>query len=249
MNYNMYPCTLNTLEVDIVKSTHALIAGAAGSGKSVLIRRVLRACAAMGYSTVLLDPKGCELKPWRNCINTLAFAEYPDDIIRVLEQCVQTIEDRFHNLPNRCRDYNGPHIWVVVDEYADLVLSRNGKKVQELCQRISQKGRAAGVHLLIATQRPTAKVVDGAVKVNITTRIALHCANRQDSRNILERSGAELLPEKGQCYFLRDSGHIDKRCIPMLTPREEWDCVDFMEAQRYQERYQEPRRKRFAWKR
>ena len=229
--YTTYTANIHLVEDEILSSTHCLIAGASGCGKSVLIRRCLIACAAFGHHVALIDPKGCELRPWAGCANTWGYAEDHASIIYLLQSLVNEMENRLHGMTGFQRMWTGPQLWVFIDEYADLVSYKDKREVKTLVQRLAQKGRAAGIHVLLATQRPTADIIDGAIKVNITTRVALHVATTQDSRNIINTSGAELLPKHGECYMLRDAGEIDYLAVPMLTDEEEIRCVEYMTAQ------------------
>ena len=236
MQYRTYRSYINGLEEKIVGEAHMLIAGASGSGKSVLIRRVLRACCTFGYDMVLIDPKDVELRPWRNCVNCLGYADstMPGSMENLLRWVCDEMDRRYALMANDewCVMWKGPHMWVVVDEYADLLLSsRNKNDIKRLCMRIAQKGRAAGIHLLLATQRPTRDIVDGGIKVNMCARIALHCPTAQDSRNIINYNGAESLPYVGQCYYLEESGEVNRYIVPMMTTEEAKACVDFMASQ------------------
>ena len=97
--------------------------------------------------------------------------------------------------------YQGAEIYVIIDEFADLMTTQKREALPILC-RLAQLGRAAGIHLIVATQRPTRDIINGQIKVNIDSRIALRCPTAQDSRNILNYSGAELLPKYGKGFYL-----------------------------------------------
>lgn len=217
------------LETIIMESVHSMIAGAAGSGKSVLLRRCLVYAASKGYWTALIDPKGAELRPWRDCINTWGYAEYEDEIIALLHSLVELMEHRLHSMEKFQRMYSGPNLWVMIDEYADLVTCRGRNEIKTLVQRLAQKGRAARIHVLLCTQRPTTDIIDGAIKVNISTRCALHVPTARDSRNIINEKGAEMLPIHGSAYLLRDSGKIESYKTAMLSDDLERAVVDYME--------------------
>lgn len=237
--WNTYPTNVNYLEDFLMSSNHVLIAGASGSGKSVLIRRCLIDCAASGYSVALIDPKKLELRPWRDCVNTVGYADEIPSIISLLHLMTDTMDARYRRTPEGQYMSGEPDIWVIIDEYADLVTigtPQQRREIKTLVQRIAQLGRAARIHVLLATQRPTRDIIDGAIKVNITTRLALHCPTAQDSRNIINYSGAELLPIHGQGYLLHDSGQIDLVNVPMIDESEAIRCREFLKAQRPQAR-------------
>lgn len=242
------------LECDLMESVHAMIAGASGSGKSVLLRRCILYACAKGYRLALIDPKGRELLRFKNCVNAWGYAEYEDEIVALLRSLVDEMEKRLHGIPDPFQStYVGEHIWVYIDEYADLMCSASRKEIKTLVQRLAQKGRAALIHVLLCTQRPTRDIIDGAIKVNITTRCALHVPTAQDSRNIINYSGAELLPIYGKAYLLHDSGLIELYNTPMIDEDLERQVVYYMEErQREKEafyRSQRPVEKKSFWKR
>lgn len=217
------------LECDIMESTHAMIAGAAGSGKSVLLRRCLLYAAAKGYETILIDPKKLELKRWKDAINTRAFACTIDSIVQVLRDTCELMDRRYSSVTDPFQTMcDGSTIWVVIEEYADLMCSDRKREIKALVQRLAQLGRAAKIHVLLCTQRPTRDIIDGAIKVNITTRCALHVPTAQDSRNIINENGAEHLPYRGQAYLLLDSGDIDLYNTHMIDEDLEHQVIAYM---------------------
>lgn len=191
---------------NMLSQPHLLIAGATGSGKSQLIHALIYHAFAKHSpeenQLVLIDPKKVELIQYHDLPHTLGYASEPDAIVRLLKNVEQLMDDRYYEMQQaRKRKYDGSHIYVFVDEYADLMVT-NKKKTKPTLLRIAQLGRACNIHLIIATQRPTADIVDGAIKVNMNSRVALRCPTARDSRNIIEVSGAEELPRYGYCYYL-----------------------------------------------
>lgn len=229
----MYPTpsvSAEILEQDIMQSTHCLIAGTTGSGKSNLLRRCLLVASAEGYHTYLIDPKGRELGPWKDAVNTAGYAEYPDEIVALLQKIVDLMETRIHGMTGYQRTFDGTQTWVIVDEYADLV--DTAPQAAKLIKRLAQKGRAAGIHVLLCTQHPSAKVIDGAIKANFPTRVALHVASAIYSRMIIERGGAELLPYRGMAYLMHESGEVDLYKTSLLPEEEEIRVCEYMKEQR-----------------
>ncbi|MBI5968545.1 MAG: DNA translocase FtsK, partial [Deltaproteobacteria bacterium] len=155
---------------------------------------------------------------------------YPSDenILLVLDELIQIMEERF-NLFERgqvkdLRQYNLtrpeplPRVVCICDEYADLILmdSQIGKEVERRIGRIGAKGRAAGVHLILATQRPSKDLVKGVIKANLNARVALKVNERLDSRIILEQAGAETLLGKGDLLF-KDLGPAIRLQSPLIS--------------------------------
>lgn len=230
MQWITYPTKLDRIEYDLTRSKHVLLAGCSGSGKSVLIHRFIRACCGLGYNMVLLDPKHVELHPYAHMANVRAYAEEAPTIIQVLRNVCDDMDNRYRFLLQQGlegRDWKGPHTWIVIEEYADLTTDRAVKaQVEPLVQRIAQLGRAAGYHLMIATQRPTADVITGRIKANLETRVALQCSNKQESRNIVETAGAEDL-RIGQA-IMRQGAQLARYNIPFMTQNEEADLIRYM---------------------
>lgn len=195
---------------NLLKEPHILIAGATGSGKSVLINSLL-ARLLMGSSPataqlILIDPKKVELSSLKKLPHCIGYADDEKTAVIQLDYAVRIMMKRYQEMQkNGLKKHTGAAIYVVIDEYADLIITAK-KAVEPLITRLSQLGRAANIHLIVATQRPTRDIIAGAVRVNLDCKIALHCATAQDSRNILTQSGAERLPRFGQAYILNPDG-------------------------------------------
>ena len=239
--YTNYCTTINGLEHMLVHTRHLLVAGTTGSGKSVLIQRMLIAMAGEGYNVAICDPKKIDYRGWADCINTIAYANTKQGIADLLERMCAKMDQRYASMTTWQTRYEGSEIWIVVDEFSDLMTYQKGDRadralaasIEKSCIRIAQLGRAAGIHLLLATQRPTTDVITGRIKTNLDQRVALHCANAQESRNILEQTGAEDLMV-GECLFRDGTGAITKYIVPMIDKNEERRCAEYMTAQRWQ---------------
>lgn len=231
MKYQTYRTTVSKVELDLCSSTHVLMAGSTGSGKSVLIKRMMRCLCAQGAQLVLIDPKVVELGPWKDMVNVMAYAESSRSALSVLRSVCSMMEQRYKSMGKWETSFAGSPVWVIIDEYADLVTCKEAKEIKTLVQRIAQLGRAAGIHLLLATQRPTTEVIDGKIKVNLTTQVALHVRSAQDSRNVIGITGAEGL-RVGECIVADDFGNLTFYDVPFITPHECRDCVEYMERPR-----------------
>ena len=205
----------------VLDSPHTLIAGATGSGKSVLLNSILFNAlidSPAERKLILIDLKRVELADYKQLPHTLFYADDPQKAVYAVQLARETIERRFVEMQALSRpgqsvkEYTGAHIYVVIDEYADLITTA-GKQVENDLVRISQIGRAARVHLIVCTQRPTREIITGRIKVNLDTRIALRTATAQDSRNIIDKGGAELLPRYGYALFSQ-YGYITKAQVP-----------------------------------
>ncbi len=189
---------------------HLLVAGATGSGKSVGVNTFILSLIYQNSPSelkfLMVDPKQVELGMYDGIPYLLAPVETnPDKALKILKWTVNEMERRYTLLKEykvkKLDEYNKkmtgdtlPRIVVVIDELADLMMNRNTKKDTENCiTRIAQKARAVGIHLIVATQRPSVDVVTGLIKANIPTRIAFSVVSQIDSRTILDTKGAEEL--------------------------------------------------------
>jgi S-DNA-T family DNA segregation ATPase FtsK/SpoIIIE len=190
---------------DILHQPHCIIAGTTGSGKSAIIDALIYTIlfdAPSESKMVLIDPKRVQLYQYRKLPHVMRYASEQDDIIYTIDCCVDKMEQRYTDMQRRgLRQWDGAQIYIIIDEYADLVTTSR-TRIKSPIVRIAQLGRAAGMHLIIATQRPTSDIIDGQIKCNIDARIALRCPTARDSRNIINMSGAERLPKVGECYYL-----------------------------------------------
>lgn len=198
--------TIPNLLLDMQQQPHILIAGCTKSGKSVLLNSfiysIIQTKTPTAAGLILIDPKRVELIDYKDLPHTLLHATEPQQIYMALTQSVNIMESRYNTMMKlHQKESTEKDIYIIVDEFADLMTTQK-KQTQPLLCRIAQMGRAAHIHLIIATQRPTRDIIDGQIKVNIDCRIALRCPTKQDSRNIINVGGAELLPRFGHGYYL-----------------------------------------------
>lgn len=206
-----------TLYKDMLSQKHLLIAGATGSGKSVVVNGMIYTALFKSPAKVqfiLIDPKRVELVDYKELPHTIEYASEPVEMVQALQKAMEITENRFTDMQKkRIKQYDGGHVYVVIDEFADL-MTTNRKQVQPLIQRLAQLGRAANVHIILATQCPLAKVIPTEIKVNFDSRIGLRTGSAQDSRNILSVTGCETLPPYGKGYYKKPMG-IELINIPM----------------------------------
>ena len=206
---------------DLTKMPHLLIAGSTGSGKSVCINAIIISiiyrCSPEDVKMILIDPKVVELSVYNGIPHLLMpVVTEPRKASGALGSAVAEMERRYQLFAaNNVRDiksYNRlaesdeelehlPYIAIVIDELADLMMVA-GKEVEDYICRIAQKARAAGMHLIVATQRPSVDVITGLIKANIPSRIAFAVSSQVDSRTILDGAGAEKLLGMGDMLFL-----------------------------------------------
>lgn len=198
-----------SLYSSMLEVPHLMIAGATGSGKSVVINALIYTALYNapvdiegGARFILIDPKRVELAKYRSLPHVLAYASEPGEMLSALNYAMNIVESRYTAMQKAGEyKYSGGHVYVIIDEFADLMTTAR-RHVQPIIQRLAQIGRAANVHIILATQCPIAKVIPTEIKVNFDARVGLRTRSSQDSRNILGVSGCELLPRYGQGYYM-----------------------------------------------
>ncbi len=202
---------------------HLLISGSTGSGKSVALHHIICGLIAQhdpkDLRLVLIDPKAIELTRYDGMphLATETVITAASEALLALRELSRIMEKRYQDLQTQglVSAYNAPDmpkIVVVIDEYADL-RAQLDKHIEVEVLRLAQKARAAGIHLIVATQRPSAKIITGDIKANFPSRLALRAASAVDSRVVLGTRGAENLLGKGDA-ILSDNGHHVRIQVP-----------------------------------
>ena len=211
----------NQLVVDLAKMPHLLIAGSTGSGKSValhtMIMSLLLKRTPEELKIILVDPKRLEFAAYADCAHLVfPIVMQPKQTIPVLKWVVAQMEERYAIMTaagaRNILDYQAmanhdktcqhmPFMVVIIDELADLMMTC-GRDIEDLIARIAQMARAAGIHMILATQRPSVDVITGLIKVNFPSRISCRVTSKVDSRTILDCNGAEKLLGRGDMLFL-----------------------------------------------
>ncbi|GAB6091998.1 DNA translocase FtsK [Furfurilactobacillus curtus] len=236
---------------DLRKMPHGLIAGATGSGKSVFINSLLMSilykATPQEVKLILIDPKAVEMAPYNGIPHLLApVVSEPQAAAAALKWTVNEMDERYQRLAaagaRNIEQYNDkakqagdeaaqmPYILVIIDELADLMMVA-ASEVQDYIARITQKARAAGIHLLVATQRPSVDVVTGTIKNNIPTRLAFMVASQIDSRTILDTAGAERLLGRGDMLYLGNGKSQPIRLQGTFVDAEIDPVTDFVREQ------------------
>lgn len=233
--------------IDLVSLPHLLVAGATGSGKSVALHTILMSllCAKTPdeLKLVIIDPKRLEFTAYADCPHLL----FPIivDAAKAVAACnylVGLMEERYTQMAaagvRTIHDYNKlnpdacmPYVAIIVDELADLMMTAS-KEIESVLARLAQMARAAGIHLIVATQRPSVDVITGLIKANFPARIAFKVASKIDSRTILDIQGAEKLLGKGDMLFLNGQGIVMRAHGAFLTEEEIETVVASLKRQR-----------------
>ncbi len=233
---------------DLAKMPHLLVAGQTGSGKSVMINDILTSLVYRNSPStlklILVDPKQVELTPYNDLPHLLTpVINEPEKTISALKWAVAEMERRLRTMADvgkrNIEEYNGlkdtdnmPFIVIVIDELSDLMMMA-ARDVEALIVRIAQKARAAGIHLILATQRPSVDVITGLIKANVPGRIAFTTQSQVDSRTIIDQAGANKLLGRGDMLLLTSDMPAPKRVQAAFISDDETHKVnDFIREQR-----------------
>ncbi|MFA5173281.1 MAG: DNA translocase FtsK [Candidatus Paceibacterota bacterium] len=236
------------IDTDINKMPHMLIAGSTGSGKSVTLHSIIISLlyknSPENLRFIFIDPKRVELSVYEGIPHLVAPVVIQNKkAVGVFRWAISEMEKRYEMLHDSgardIKSYNEkigklkdgekmPYLLITVDELADL-MSSFGKEVEGYIIRLSQMARAVGIHLILATQRPSVEVITGLIKANITTRVALKVASQIDSRTILDTSGAEKLLGQGDMLLISPIFSKPKRIqSPLVTEDEIQEVANFI---------------------
>ncbi|MDX2205492.1 MAG: DNA translocase FtsK 4TM domain-containing protein [Hyphomicrobiaceae bacterium] len=242
---------------DLARMPHLLVAGTTGSGKSVgintMILSLVYKMSPQQCRMIMIDPKMLELSVYNGIPHLLCpVVTEPQAAVNALNWVVGEMEERYRRmaklavrnidafnarLKDEARQLGGdadlvhmPYIVVVIDEFADLMMVA-GKEVEFAVQRLAQKARAAGIHLIMATQRPSVDVITGTIKANFPTRISFKVASKFDSRTILNEQGAEHLLGQGDMLFWGGNGRSLRVHGPFVADEEVEAISRFLAAQ------------------
>lgn len=245
---------------DLVKMPHLLVAGATGSGKSVslnvMILSILYKMMPDDAKLIMVDPKMLELNLYSDIPHLLyPVVTSPEDAAKILKWAIKEMERRYELMAGasvrNIEQYNAkisekgqkalfsdtgeekklPYIIIVIDELADLMMVA-AKEVETYITRLAQKARAAGIHMIVATQRPSVDVITGLIKANFPARVAFKVASKIDSRTILDANGADSLLGQGDMLFLRPgTSNLVRIHGAFVTETEIENVVNFWKAQ------------------
>ncbi len=207
---------------DLMNEDHILIAGTTGSGKSVIINGFIKTAMLVDSSArfYLIDPQKVELVEYNKYAATAGYADTPKKAVTLLKQASQLMDNRYEIMRREGLSItNACNIFIVIDGLAILIENAR-KQLEPLLTRISQRGRAAKIHLVMTTHSPTSDFLPPAVRENLSCRIALRYTTAIESRNIIDQKGAETLPKYGECYKLNSEG-LQRMVVPLFEPPKE----------------------------
>ena len=228
--WNTPEITYSSLYADMLNQLHVLIAGATGSGKSVVINCIIHAAlkdspARVGF--ILIDPKRVELAPYADLPHTISYAKGfdPKAWTAALTQAVNIMDARYTEMERKHqRLYTGRDIYVIIDEWAN-VYKNGGAACYKAVMRLTSEGRAARVHCIIATQVPKATIIPTEVRENMSARLCLRCNTKAESRVLMDVAGCEDLPQYGYGYYITPRGK-DLYELPMIEETELQRVID-----------------------
>ena len=234
----------NVISLMVDKAPHMLVAGATGSGKSVCLNTIITSLLYQNgpddLKLIMVDPKRVELGRYAGIPHLLTPPiTKPEEAINALKWAVREMERRLDHLAkfgvrdidsyNRKSKEQMPKIVVIIDELADLMSTSNRRDVEAVIVRLAQMARAAGIHLILATQRPSVDVITGIIKANIPTRLAFAVASQVDSKTILDAAGAEKLLGRGDMLVHNPQIQKPKRLQGAFVSDDEIEhVVDFL---------------------
>ena len=235
---------------DLAKLPHLLVAGATGAGKSVCLNTIISSLIYRLHPHqirfIMIDPKMLELTVYSGIPHLgRPVVTDPKRAERVLSDAVKEMESRYRKLAaagvRNIDDFNKrqdsadqrmPYIVIIVDELADLMMSSGSNKIELQITRLAQMARAVGIHLILATQRPSVDVITGIIKANFPSRIAFQVSSKVDSRTIIDANGAEKLLGLGDMLFLPSGQSQPTRIHGAYTSNDETDrIVEFINSQ------------------
>ena len=231
-----------TVNIDLAKMPHLLVAGSTGSGKSVFVNTII-SCLLIEKDPselrlLLIDPKRVELTPYNGIPHLLTpVVVETDQVVSLLRGLIREMMDRYRRMEEigvrNIDSYNKkspdrmPYLVVAVDELADLMMTASVDVEQALC-RLAQLGRATGIHLVVATQRPSVDVLTGLIKANFPSRVSFALTSQIDSRTILDTAGAEKLLGKGDMLYQSvDMSRSERVQGVFISDQEIEDLVSF----------------------
>ena len=197
--------------MDLAQNPHMLVAGTTGSGKSILLHNII--ANLLNYNDVdlyLVDPKRIEFQDYLEKLQNIPVYNTYEEAVNLIEGMLEVMEDRYERMRRGTDASSIKPMVIIIDEFADLIMQDQDDVFYRALCRLAQKCRAARMHIILATQRPSVNIVNGVIKANFPARIACRVASHIDSKVILDSSGAENLLGKGDA-MVRDTFRTNER--------------------------------------
>ena len=206
---------------EALKAEHTLIAGTTGCGKTTFVRSIMQAALVQHSPAeaqfILIDPKRFELIAYKDLPHTIGYANDPEQALEALKHANRIMEQRSRELErSRSTRYEGPDIYVIIDELNDLMISELAGKIKRVMEHIITLGRAMRVHIIASTQNPNARTIPANIVDCYTCRFGLKCMRGVQSRQIVGIGGCEFLPKHGETIAAID-GQLGKHKLPYVT--------------------------------
>lgn len=207
--------------MDLSKNPHMIVAGSTGSGKSVILHNII--ANMLNYNNcemILVDPKNIEFSEYEKLkLNINVLYSY-EETMSTLDRLLSVMESRYTMMRNGSQASEFPYILLIIDEFADLVLQDTDELFYIKLCRLAQKCRAARISIVLSTQRPSANILNGAIKANFSARIACRVASHVDSKVVLDITGAQNLLGKGDAILRDNSRHMERFQVAYTTATE-----------------------------
>lgn len=208
------------LWLDLAAAPHLIVSGTTGSGKSVFAHNII--ANLFNYHSVelfLIDPKSIEFSDYESVENVHVGYSY-EDSIDILDHVTNIMDSRYKLIKEGANVNEMPYVVLIIDEFGDLIMQDQNKEFYTKICRLSQKCRAAKIHIIMSTQRPSVNIISGTIKANFPTRVACKVASATDSKVILDYTGAENLLGKGDSILRTNKELYTRFQIAFTTPKE-----------------------------
>jgi len=208
--------------MDLTQNPHLIVSGTTGSGKSCLLHNIIaNVFNYSGAKLFLMDPKNIEFSEYDRRIKDKVNVVYSyEESLFMLDNLLEIMETRYSLLRKGKNITDFPYILLIVDEFADLIMQDNEDQFYNKLCRLAQKCRAARIHIILSTQRPSVNIINGTIKANFPARIACRVASQVDSKVILDTGGAENLLGQGDALIRDNFRQLERFQIAYTTPNE-----------------------------
>lgn len=201
----------NKIWMNLENNPNLIVAGTTGSGKSTLLHNIIANILFYNKAKLyLIDPKNIEFSNYNNLNSNIDVYNTYDETIYVLDSLINLMENRYKLMRSGIKASSFPPVVLIIDEFSDLILQDTENNFYNKLLKLSQKSRAAKIHIILSTQRPSANIINGSIKANFPSRISCKVASHVDSKIILDSIGAENLLGKGDALIKDNFRHTER---------------------------------------